>query len=185
MGRAKFTVDGEVAGHSVEIVTTAEADTEHAEKEAEKIHMDLQARAQQLDEAVSSQATHPDDVQPSFGVAWDRVLGLEDDDSEIVLYGYSDDLIEVDGDARAEFTAEYDAKTLLALSDGTVVGFEYDGEWKATVESVGDAASVSITPPDGDDRPEQVSDYSDAVVVETTGVEWVLKASELHREGGA
>lgn len=79
MSRAKFTVDGEVAGHSVKIVTTAEADTEHAEKEAEKIHMDLQARAEQLDEAVSEQNTHPDDVQPTFGIAWDRVLGLDSD----------------------------------------------------------------------------------------------------------
>lgn len=80
MTKANYTVEGEVAGHEVEIKTVAENESEEAEREAEKIFMDLKARAEQLDEAVESGSKHPDDVVPSFGIAWDRVLGLEEDD---------------------------------------------------------------------------------------------------------
>ncbi len=74
----KFTTEGVlVAGHEISIVTEASDRSEYAEKEAEKIHMDLKSRMQQLDEAISGQNVHPDDVTPFMSVAWDRVLGLD------------------------------------------------------------------------------------------------------------
>jgi hypothetical protein len=76
----KFTTEGAVvAGHRIKLVTEAENGTETAEKEAEKIHMDLKARMQQLDEAVSDQDVHPDDVTPFMSVNWSGVLDLKEE----------------------------------------------------------------------------------------------------------
>ena len=75
---AKFTMEGAVvAGHSVKLVTEAENGSLEAEKEAEKIHMDLKARMQQLDEAVAGQDVHPDDATPFMSVNWNSVLDLD------------------------------------------------------------------------------------------------------------
>lgn len=55
----------------------------------------------------------------------------------IIVRGYSDDLIEVDGDITEEFYAlkpEGENPDLLAFSDGTVLAVNYanDGIWRIT-----------------------------------------------------
>lgn len=51
--------------------------------------------------------------------------------AELTIYGASDDLIEVDGDIREEFTAN-DGPNLLAFSDGTLLDVRYSesGVWR-------------------------------------------------------
>lgn len=50
----------------------------------------------------------------------------------VTIYGASDDLIEIEGDIREEFTPPYDEEALLAFSDGTVLRMRYSaqGVWR-------------------------------------------------------
>jgi len=95
----------------------------------------------------------------------------------VQVHGHSDDLIEFEGQFRAELQANYDSDTLVVLSDGTVLRLEYNsqGIWKITTEAVGMDSSVRISP-----APDE-HDYSDVADVETDEpVEWVAKASTIH-----
>ena len=62
----------------------------------------------------------------------------------IKVYGASDDLIEVEGDIREEFTALFDCHDnvggILAFSEGTIVRIVYDidGIWRITPIRYGD-----------------------------------------------
>lgn len=47
----------------------------------------------------------------------------------LIVYGASDDLVEVDGDVREEFNPG-DGPSYLAISDGTVLRVTYDGRWR-------------------------------------------------------
>lgn len=61
----------------------------------------------------------------------------------VVIYGYSDDLVEVDGDLSGEFPASHAERegVLLACSDGTVLLVRYgpDARWHITPLVVGSA----------------------------------------------
>lgn len=55
----------------------------------------------------------------------------------IIIYGASDDLIEIDGEIREEFSLHLDEpedSALLFVSDGTVIRINYDcdGIWRLT-----------------------------------------------------
>jgi hypothetical protein len=81
--------------------------------------------------------------------------------SEVTIYGGSDDLIEIDGDLREEFTAyNEDEGVYVAFSDGTVLKVRYDEEgcWRITPTAKGRASYIKIEAM-GADTP----NYSDKV----------------------
>lgn len=61
----------------------------------------------------------------------------------IIIYGASDDLIEIEGDIREEFNwiPDDDESRLLAFSDGTLLSVKYDnhGIWRLSMLSYGSA----------------------------------------------
>lgn len=95
-----------------------------------------------------------------------------------VIHGYSDDLIEFEGDTEAEFeyVAEGDGEgCVLALGDGTVLNVLYgeDGRWHFGMDKVGPTttAVVHVRSSTQDDLPwnaegYRIPGYSDAVVLE-------------------
>jgi hypothetical protein len=64
----------------------------------------------------------------------------------ITVYGASDDLIEVDGDIREEFSHYGDDAALLAFSDGTILRVLYgtDGIWRITPVATGSAQLTHV-----------------------------------------
>lgn len=57
------------------------------------------------------------------------------------VYGYSDDLVEVEGELNEEFSA-YEEPCHLAFSDGTLIDVRYNdrssGIWSIEVQKIGD-----------------------------------------------
>lgn len=73
----------------------------------------------------------------------------------ILVYGSSDDLIEIDGDWQEEFNV-YEFPVFLALSDGTLLRVDFDGEWDIWIKR-GDGHVTKAY----DHNFEQAPDYSD------------------------
>jgi len=86
----------------------------------------------------------------------------------IVVYGASDDCIEIDGDVREEFVCPRDADgndtALLAFSDGTVLRITYTltGVWRIVPVQHGGAFMVVEQAPENCD-----DNYSDRVTLDT------------------
>lgn len=98
---------------------------------------------------------------------------------EIVIYGASDDLIEIEATAFTdeEFGVWLDSpqhSIILAVSDGTILRVRYDedGIWRFTPSVVG-SASVDIVP-GVDDR-----FHSDRVTLTGDNLRWVVLATEI------
>lgn len=88
----------------------------------------------------------------------------------ITVFGYSDDLIEVDGDIRDEFPIKDDTPDggdLLAFSDGTLLRITYtkDGIWRITPLVRGSAELGIEQAPDN-------GGYSDRATL--SGAVWVV-----------
>jgi hypothetical protein len=64
----------------------------------------------------------------------------------VTIYGASDDLIEVDGAIREEFSHYSDDSALLAFSDGTVLRIvhDQDGIWRITPVATGSAQLTHV-----------------------------------------
>lgn len=91
-----------------------------------------------------------------------------------VIYGASDDLIEVEGDLREEFTYRDDKNgDLLGFSDGTLLRVRYDadGIWRITPVRRGTAFQGIEHAPEDDD-----SNYTDRASL--GDVDWVLHGSD-------
>lgn len=73
----------------------------------------------------------------------------------VLIYGASDDLIELEGDLYEEFYANTDSdnKNYIAFSTGAVVTIEYDddGIWKIRLINKGDGVDISQCPPEQDE----------------------------------
>ncbi|HEY8692671.1 MAG TPA: hypothetical protein VIR57_08005 [Chloroflexota bacterium] len=91
----------------------------------------------------------------------------------IKVYGASDDLVEVEGDIREEFTPRDDNPSILAFSDGTVLDIQYgsEGIWRINRLATGSVYSHVQAPPDDDDN------YSDVVTLDGE-ITWVLFAND-------
>lgn len=90
----------------------------------------------------------------------------------IRITGASDDLIEIYGDIREEFTYHSESDgNLVACSDGTVVRVFYDtdGVWRVTLIKKGTASFSLTQAPVGDDDV-----YSDVFTLEDETITWVL-----------
>lgn len=104
----------------------------------------------------------------------------------IRIYGASDDLIEVDGDVREEFTPPFGDHTsnreplcVIACSDGSAFTVKYDehGCWRIAPLRFGTAtyAKVEAVGDDADERADGTPGYSDVVTL-TGDVQWVAVA---------
>jgi len=89
--------------------------------------------------------------------------------SKIVIYGYSDDLIGVDGDIRDEFSYSENGSA-FACSDGTVGRIDYtdSGLWKISVVKHGSAQAEMVVATDPDS-----SEYSDRLAL-SGDIEWIV-----------
>lgn len=94
----------------------------------------------------------------------------------VLIYGVSDDLIEIEGDVREEFTFPNDDDVHLALSDGTLLSAEYgdNGVWRFRVLSAGRmGVTIDQAPADDEDN------YSDRVsVVGIEHIRWVALGTQ-------
>lgn len=98
----------------------------------------------------------------------------------VTVYGASDDLIELEGDIREEFTLrDEDEGDLIAFSNGVLlrVAFTNDGLWKIH-QIGGDRDRVVIEPATGPDD----DAYSDRATV-AGSVTWVVQGSAWRGAG--
>lgn len=86
--------------------------------------------------------------------------------AKVIVYGASDDLIEVEGDLREEFYASWKGN-YLHFSDGTILEISYSDEgcWVISCESKG-SAQYEHVPHDN-----EVTTYSDKVTL-TGDITW-------------
>lgn len=92
----------------------------------------------------------------------------------IKITGYSDDLIEIDGDIKEEFEA-FDDRNYLAASDGSILSIEYDndGIWRIYRLIAGTAAFRKM---DGN----ILEDTFDIVFLENEDIKWILFGKSLY-----
>lgn len=94
----------------------------------------------------------------------------------ITIYGASDDLIEVEGCIREEFTFCDDVGgDLIACSDGTVLRVRWDqnGVWRISPVALGTARLEIRQAPEDDEE-----DYSDHATLHGD-VSWVVRGHEF------
>jgi len=89
---------------------------------------------------------------------------------EIGVYGHSDDLIEVVGDADAELYANYGEPTRLMVG-GTEIVAEYDGEWHFEVAELGADDDASWHSVGRAGVVKAANDYTEALVIESDSTE--------------
>lgn len=96
---------------------------------------------------------------------------------EIVVYGASDDLIEIDGEIRGEFGHYSDdgEPAFLAFSDGTILSVLYDavGFWRINRAVAGSATYSKTEGTDGDE------DYSDVARLTDHSIKAVVFGSKI------
>lgn len=112
-----------------------------------------------------------------------------------ILYGASDDLVELDGGISEEFQARSDdGGQVLGFSNGVLLALDYDddGIWRISpvVGTRGDFTIDQAIASEGDDRPVEVNGkiievpaYSDYALIEgevawvTHGTQWTRRQS--------
>jgi hypothetical protein len=105
--------------------------------------------------------------------------------NKVIVYGASDDLIEVEGHIREEFGGGGEPR-YLSFSDGTVLRVSYDGIWHITAEKKG-SATFTHTPAEGEDaerREDGSSGYSDRVTLSGEEIESVVFGTEYVKAKG-
>lgn len=92
----------------------------------------------------------------------------------VTIYGASDDLIEIEGDIRDEFTPPYGEDVFLAFSDGTVlrIGYSDSGVWR--IAPVISAGGLNITQAPEDDE----DNYSDYAYIDSP-ILWVVMGTQM------
>lgn len=96
----------------------------------------------------------------------------------LVITGASDDLIEVDGDIREEFTYNNDEDgDLLAFSDGTVLRIQFSdwGVWRITTVARG-SASLAI-----DQQPEDQEEEGTDKATLDGDIRWVVHGLRIEQ----
>jgi hypothetical protein len=98
--------------------------------------------------------------------------------NQTVVYGASDDLIEIEGSIREEFYATekvHDDGDLLAFSNGVVLRVRYDtdGVWRLSLVA-GTGVKIEQAPANDED-----GNYSDTATLEPVG--WVVHGHEWAR----
>ena len=104
---------------------------------------------------------------------------LDEATSSVTIYGYSDDLIEVEGAVRGEFTLPSGDVAFVALSNGVVVRILYSrsGVWRINlVSKPGDVAVLVTSAPEDDD-----DNYTDRCVVTGGDIAWAVLGTDVTR----
>lgn len=83
----------------------------------------------------------------------------------IKVYGASDDLLEVEGDIRAEFSYT-DGNEFLAFSDGTILRCTYAGDWSITPLATGQNSVVNHKSAETRREQGDTEAYSDTVTIQ-------------------
>ena len=101
--------------------------------------------------------------------------------NEVIIYGASDDLIEIESTSfgAEEFSVDCDSSIILAISDGTLLRVRYDedGIWRFTPLVVGSAnVDINVATYDGDK-----GSYSDTVTLTGDDLRWVVLGSNIAR----
>lgn len=93
----------------------------------------------------------------------------------IVVYGASDDLIEIEGAIHDEFSPSDDGPTKLAFSDGTVLSVVYDddGCWRVNRVAEGSAKMEKV-----DAEGSDTENYSDRVTL-TGDIRWMVAGNYM------
>lgn len=92
---------------------------------------------------------------------------------DLIIYGASDDLIEVEGAINEEFNPR-DSDTLIAVSDGTLLRIRYDsGVWRITPIRRGSGDLTIVQAPEEDNE----DNYSDRATLSGVEVQWVVLGS--------
>lgn len=90
----------------------------------------------------------------------------------ISIFGYSDDLVEVEGDIYEEFPSTYKHDDYIATSNGLLMKVSYDGVWRMHV-----IRNPNDTPfehhPAGSEKATQYNDYTELVEIHED-CEWLL-----------
>ena len=93
---------------------------------------------------------------------------------KIIIYGASDDLVEIDGDIREEFNYPYDETVpqYLAFSEGTILSIFYSdkGIWGIRQVVMGDA---KYSKKEALENPKD-DEYSDIATLENDDIQWVV-----------
>lgn len=101
------------------------------------------------------------------------------------IYGYSYDLIEIEGAVNDEANHYYATRVKITCSDGTVARITYNDEWKISVEVEGEKY-LGLIHSVGDDAKHIMPDaigctpYSDVLVLDE-GIEWVKIGRETFK----
>lgn len=98
-------------------------------------------------------------------------------EKKTIIYGASDDLIEIDGAVSEEVNHYSERECKITCSDGTIAKIQYNGNWGLHVISVGTLFEKIVNgnpaeDPHTDDDCKNVPGYSDALVLKP-GIEWV------------
>lgn len=88
----------------------------------------------------------------------------------VTVYGASDDLIEVEGDIREEFSLPEDDSAYLGFSTGVILRVTFGDVWRIAPVAGADLVTVVQCPEDDEDN------YSDKATV-TGDVAWVVCGS--------
>lgn len=89
----------------------------------------------------------------------------------VLIYGHSDDLIEIEGAIREEFSGAYDDPTTIKFSDGRKFTLEYTGVWEITPENIDqdleaiDYSKLDLLPEEA--LPNVTNDYSQVAVYQS------------------
>jgi hypothetical protein len=101
----------------------------------------------------------------------------------VILSGHSDDLVELDGDIREEWTS-YGEQAVVVFSDGTVLEIEFKnpGVWRITTLASGGAdLAIEQAPADDEDN------YSDKATL-SGDIRWAIFTCKFevarHTEAG-
>ena len=104
-------------------------------------------------------------------------------DTRTVVYGASDDLIEIEGHLSEEFGAYDSDPRYLAFANGVVVKIHYDndGIWRVVPVSGSDRVEVVFARGDEEPRDDDgVPGYSDKAVIANAG-SWVVLGDAFHK----
>lgn len=102
-------------------------------------------------------------------------------ENKTVIYGASDDLLEIDGDFSEEIGVDSDEPFTVGVSDGTLLEVEYDGEWKFRTKKKGSGLKEIIQSV-GDEGTheapyEKYTSYSDLVILHGE-IKWVTQGTK-------
>lgn len=100
-----------------------------------------------------------------------------------ILFGASDDLLEFRGALYEEWGSNSGEKGYIAFSDGTILDYKYDGEWKFQVRRQGALFEKIIISVGEDNEHKDFSEYDPTsysdIAVFKEGITWSAHASEV------